>query len=61
MASRTSFFNQGFLIIEESIRRYAPLWVLYSLTRDASDVQRLEERIFGESGGKSYAVKEILL
>lgn len=59
MALRKSFFNITALM--ESMERYAPLWVLYSMTRDASDVQSLEERIFGDAGGKSYAVKEILL
>jgi len=43
------------------MERYAPLWVLYSMTRNLPDAQSLEERIFATSGGKSYAVKEILL
>ncbi len=59
MALRKSFFNITALM--ESMERYAPLWVLYSMTRNLSDAQSLEERIFGDAGGKSYAVKEILL
>ncbi len=47
--------------LKKSIERYAPLWVLYSMTRDISDIQALEDRIFGDSGGKRYALKEIPL
>lgn len=60
MALRKSFFNTT-KALRESVERYAPLWVLYSMTRNLSDAQSLEERIFGDAGGKSYAVKEILL
>lgn len=60
MALRKSFFNMA-KELRESVERYAPLWVLYSMTRNVSDAQSLEERIFGDAGGKSYAVKEILL
>lgn len=59
MALRKFLFNRETL--RRGIERFAPLWVLYSMTRDMSDVQSLEERIYGDLGGKSYAVKEILL
>lgn len=57
MESRTSLFS----FLKQTMERYAPLWVLYSLAKDTYDVQSLGERIYGNPGGKSYAVKEILL
>lgn len=58
MESRISSFKES---LKVSIERWAPLWVLYRLAGNTWDVQRLEERIYGNPGGKSYAVKEILL
>lgn len=55
MASRTSFFKNRIQALLETIERCAPLWVLCGMTRDPAQVPDLEERIFGNSGGKSYA------
>lgn len=57
MRLRTSFFE--FTALKQSIRRYAPLWVLYWLVSDPADVQKQKINIFEDLGGKNYA--EILL
>lgn len=51
MRSRKSCFKA----LGESIRRFAPAWVLCGLTGNMLDVGCLEKSLFAELGGKNDA------
>lgn len=59
MASRKFCFDPAAL--KARMERYASWWVLYALASDMSDIQSLNEGLFGQLGGKNYAVQEISL